>query len=189
MTMSREQVTEEIIDEFERLREVPGSSFDRDRLVDYLVANPTGNQHIESTYKGRRLFSRFIEKLELRLAVCFSLKDLETLRGLDSFADRISHLQKNPRGSIGVITGRLKEPFPLNLAIVISVLCLLPVGLSIKLAGAWGMLSLLIPGGLLFTIWRLHEVDRKHCREVRARIKAKEQITPNTGAIGRSDLV
>lgn len=186
--MSREQVTETILDEFERLREVPGSSFDSDRLVDYLVANPTGDQQIESTYKGRHLFSRFIENLELRLAVCFSLKDLETLRSLDDFADRICHLQKNPQGSLGVITRRLKEPFELNLAIMVTVLCGLPVALCIKFARAWGLLSLLLPAGILFLIWRLYDQDRAHCRKVRSKIMEKKHVTLRQDSTERNTL-
>ena len=175
MPTSRQHVIEEVLEVFERVREAPGSPFERERLVDYLAANLSGAQDVESTYKGRHLFNRFINSLELHMAVCFSLKDLETLRSLDGFADRISHLQNNPGGSLGVITHRLKEPFPLNLAIVVTALCCLPVALCIKFAKAWGLLSLLLPGGVLFLIWRLYEQDRRHCREVRSRIMEKKQ--------------
>jgi hypothetical protein len=75
----KSDIRQRLLEVFEAVRELPGSDFEPERFIHYLVANPKGNLNIHNSFKGKRYFVKFIQQVEVTFAVCFSNNDLETL--------------------------------------------------------------------------------------------------------------
>ena len=109
-------VKDRIIELFERHREEPGSPYEESHFLDFLVKP---GQVLDS-FRGARLFSAFIDEVQLECAVCFSLKDLESNYSISQFAVRVEKLQRSPRGSLQSFRKQYKSSGISGITIVIN---------------------------------------------------------------------
>jgi hypothetical protein len=63
----KSDIRERLLEVFEAVRELPGSDFEPERFIHYLVANPKGTLNVHNSFKGKRYFVKFIQQLRLHL--------------------------------------------------------------------------------------------------------------------------
>jgi hypothetical protein len=102
-------VRDKLITLFESTRSMPGAEYDKEHFLDFLIPNPSGTHSIHDSCRGRRLFWKFIDTVQVEFAVCFSTKkDLDCRKQLsiDGLATRILELQNAPQTSLTALDRR-----------------------------------------------------------------------------------
>jgi hypothetical protein len=168
-------VCDRILAIFESVREVPGTAYDAEYLVQYLIDNPERKIELHNTFKGKRRFSRFTRTLEEEYTICFSLKDDE-LTSLKQWVDRVTYLRSTPKSSLTTIANRMEERPPDLPALAIAVIFLPIVAIGWRLFGVSSLLLLALP---ITVIWLMY---RSHWQELRFYSDMKEKIRSRTGA-------
>lgn len=167
---ARELIRERLLEVFESTRESPGSGFEPESFIHYLITNRDGSLNVRNSFKGKRYFVKFMRRVEITFAVCFSNDDLESLNGITKMTDRVAYLQCTPKSSLTVISNRLKEPFNFNIVIFALVLSF-PLGAMLfKLFSYPGLMGLTLPFLLVMLVVYDHRRDRAHLERLRDRI-------------------
>jgi hypothetical protein len=175
-TPNKEEIRDILLAEFEGVRERPGSSFDPERFIHFLMANPDGKRNVHNSFKGKRYFVKFVERIESKFGVCFSNSDLETIVGLSKMTDRVAYLQGTPKSSLTVIANRLRDPFNPNIVIVIMLLSLPIVYAFYRLLSYVGLVSLGIPAFTIGLVFHLHHRHRIHYETLRQQIMKANKV-------------
>ena len=115
-----ESVAKKIVEIFEEERSHPGTDYDPNCLIHYLLPNSTGTRDIKNSFSGMRRFNRFINHLQSEFSVCFSNKDLDTIHALDAFTRRIIKLKNTPRSSLTVLANRIRGHVEWNLVVMVN---------------------------------------------------------------------
>jgi hypothetical protein len=179
-TPNKEEIRDILVAEFEEVRETPGTPFNPERFIHFLMANPDGKRNVHNSFKGKRYFVEFIKRIETKFGVCFSNNDLETIVGLSKVTERVAYLQGTPKSSLTVIANRLREPFNPNIVIVIMVLSLPIVYGFYKLLSYVGLVSLGIPAFAIALVVHLHRRDRIHYETLRQQIMKANKVSEAT---------
>lgn len=98
--MSQVPTPDAIIALFERHRATPGAAFEASYFLDFLLKDPKRKGALRNSFRGKWRFNSFIDEVQLRYGVCFSLSDIERDHSVDTFVERIKVLQKSRRGSL-----------------------------------------------------------------------------------------
>lgn len=179
-TTSKEEIRDILLAEFEAVRETPGTYFNPEKFIHFLIVNPDGKRNVHNSFKGKRYFVRFIKHIETKFGVCFSNSDLETVVGLSKMTERVAYLQNTPKSSLTVIANRLRNPFNPNVAIVIVFLSLPIVYAFYKLLSYVGLVSVGIPVFAIALVVHLHRRDRHHHETLRQQIMKASKISEAT---------
>lgn len=172
MKPARDQIKEQIKEAFESARETPGLPYDEKEMIWYLVANPTGPRSIHNSFKGKRRLSRFLKSLETKFTVCFSQKDWWHLKSLEQIEERMAYLLDTPKSSLGSIRNAVNARPPDMLALLIFFLSLPIVAIGIKSFGMAGLCVLIIPGVIVWRLFRWDRKEKEFYRDLEAKIKA-----------------
>lgn len=162
-----DQIRDRLLEVFELIRESPGCEYEPENFIHYLIANPGGRLNIHNSFKGKRFFVRFIERVQTVFAVCFSNNDLETLKSLTKMTTRVAYLQATPKSSLTVISNRLKTPFNFNIVLLIAFISFPLIAILLKLFSLIGLAGLVVPLLLIFLIIRMHRRDRAYHEQLR----------------------
>jgi hypothetical protein len=168
--VKKSNIRKRLLEVFESMRESPGSDFEPERLIHYLIENPKGNLNVHNSFKGKRYFVKFKQQVETTFAVCFSNNDLETLLGITTMTERVDYLQRTPKSSLTVISNRLREPFNPNMSIFILVIFLPVIGFLFKTFSFFGLVVLALPVLLILLLIRSHHQERIHYQTLRDQI-------------------
>ena len=164
------QIRERLLEVFESIRESPGSGFEPERFIHYLITNLDGSLNVHNSFKGKRYFVKFIQRVETAFGVCFSNDDLESFKGITKMTDRVAYLQCTPKSSLTVISNRLKEPFNSNIVTFALVLSF-PLGaILFKLCSFFGLAGLTAPLLLIILVVRSYRRDRAHHKRLQDQI-------------------
>jgi hypothetical protein len=182
MKPTRSRIREQIKEAFEASRESPGSPYEESEIIWHLVSDPKGPAGIHNTFKGKRRLSEFLMAIEAKFAVCFSLKDWESLKSLNQIEDRIAYLLDTPKSSLGSIRNILKARPPDMLVLLVFILSAPLVALAAKVLGVLGLAVLLLP---IFLAAKMFQSDRKNkdfYRDLEARIRADGPLDATGGS-------
>jgi hypothetical protein len=100
---------QQVIEIFEQHRQAPATPFDENRFLDYLLVNPKQNRAVYSSFGGLNRFNEFIDEVQLRFSVYFSIKDRDAHYPLTRFVERIEQLRASPRSSIASMNNQIKR--------------------------------------------------------------------------------
>lgn len=164
-------VREEVIALFERHRATPGSPFDAEHFLDFLLAAPKEDRAIYNSFSGLRRFNAFINELQLELAVGFSKQDREANYSLDKFIARVEQLQRSPGGSLASLGNQSKGGPDVNVLILVNIL-LLGAAAALR-AHTWGMIGFLALAAA-FNVWyaNFYFAGKRYLVKLRQRIVA-----------------
>lgn len=100
---------QQIVEIFERHREAPATPFDENRFLDYLLLNPKQSRAVYDSFRGLKRFNMFIDEVQLRCSVYFSIKDRDAHYPLNRFVERIEQLRSSPHSSIASLNNQIKR--------------------------------------------------------------------------------
>jgi hypothetical protein len=95
---------------FESVRQTPGTSYERERLLAYLTEPPAATgPRVRDTFGGRRRFVRFMEDLQLEFGVCFTNEEWERGLGLAELTGLIEAKRGNVRAQARLASKRVQQ--------------------------------------------------------------------------------
>jgi hypothetical protein len=100
-----------VLQVFERHRATPGAAFDEARFLDYLIAKPKHERAVHDSFAGLRRYNAFINDVQLRFGICFSLHDFEANHSLHRFVQRVAELQASRRSSLASFRHQQRHGF------------------------------------------------------------------------------
>lgn len=153
---------------FEQHRARPGSAFDEDNFLCYLLPE---RQLPSNSFAGLRRLNRFIDAVQLENAVCFSLKDREANYSLDAFVARVVELRRSRRSSQASLRNQERHGFGWHAVLIINLLAVSVCAVAIRYAAPLGWL--LVAALLLVNInvVRLYARQRTYMKLLRSRIE------------------
>ena len=172
MSEHPEQIREEIKAAFEASRESPGDSYDEGKIIWHLVADPEGSASIHNTFKGKRRLARFLRRIEAKFSVCFSMKDWESLKGLDQIQERLVYLLDTPKSSLASIRNIVEARPPEMLAVVVFLLSVPVTAILVKLFGVVALAVLIVPTAVIAKLFQMDRSTKKFYRALEATIRA-----------------
>ena len=154
---------ETVIQLFECHRATPGAPFEESHFLDYLLAEPRGKRAVHNSFAGLRRYNAFVDDVQLRFSICFSLRDFEANLPLDRFVERIAELQGSPRASLASFRNQRRHGYGWGTVAVLNfmaaVLVLGGMRISLVLAAALALLCVVANG--LFVVhylrWRAYQ--------------------------------
>jgi hypothetical protein len=160
---------------FEKHRITPGTPFDEDHFLDFLLSEPKKKRAVYDSFRGLRRFNAFIDEVQYEFAICFSLKDREANYCLDRFIDRVKELETSRRSSLASLNNQIKAGPGWNAIVVANFILLI---FAIALRNSTWLLAAVIGAAALLNGWFLRFSRRAKSYHARllARIKDKEQI-------------
>jgi len=159
-----------VLSHFERHREMPGASFEEERFLDYLLANPAGSRAAYNSFEGLRRLNQLIEAIQLEFAVCFSMADRDQNYALDQLVGRIRDLQASRQSSLASLRNRKKHRFGWT-AVIFGNLLAFPLwmaGFHWTPVAGWALLGICIAATAMMV--RLYVADKRYLRTLEARI-------------------
>jgi len=159
---------------FEKHRIAPGTPFDEDHFLDFLLPHPKGKRAVYNSFRGLRRFNAFIDEVQFEFAICFSMEDRDANYPLDRFVDRVNELETSRRSSLASLRSQTRAATEWNVAIVAN-LVLFAAAAALK-NHAW-VLALIALAAVLFNSWFLWlsaRAKRYHAKLL-AKIEGKEQ--------------
>ncbi len=133
-------IRDEVLESFEKNRKEPGTPFEEDHFIDYLIANPKYKGAIHNSFEGKRRFFKFWNQIQLDQGICFSFKDRDKNYSLAAFIERIKELQNNPKSSKAALRHQMKYSFEWNITIFMNAILLSAIALTLK----WPFIALLV---------------------------------------------
>jgi hypothetical protein len=107
--MITEDLEARILDLFERTRQKPKSTYDRNHFLDYLIDPPATKDNIKNSFKGVRKYYMFFEAVEQAFGICFTLSDQDKFYSVDKFVSKTKERVGNVRGNKMIIRQRISE--------------------------------------------------------------------------------
>ena len=109
---------------FEKHRIAPGTPYDEDHFLDFLLHEPKKKRAVYDSFRGLRRFNAFIDDVQCEFAVCLSHGDREANYSLNKFVDRVKELEASPRSSLASLDNRMKALPEWNLVVVVNFILL-----------------------------------------------------------------
>ncbi|TKB46733.1 hypothetical protein [Thalassotalea mangrovi] len=125
-------IKSEIVGIFTKYKHSKDIEFVEENFLDFLIANPSDKGAFRNSFKGLRKYNHFIDEVQLKFGICFSIKDRETNFSLENFTLRVIQLMNSKRSSLKSLRNQMKQPFELNVFLIINL-----IGISI-IAVLWG---------------------------------------------------
>lgn len=122
-----------VLEIFERHRATPGAAFEESHFADFLLAKPRKKRAVHDSFAGLRRYNAFIDEVQLRFSICFSLRDFEASYSLGRFVERVGELQASRRSSLMSFRNQRRFGFGWGAVVVLNAIA---IGL-IALAGRW----------------------------------------------------
>ena len=107
--MTTEDIEKTILDIFERTRQKPSSTYDKNHFLDHLISPPATKDNIKNSFKGVRKYYMFFEAVECTFGICFTLSDLDRFYSVDDFVLKTKERIGNTRGNKMIIRQRISE--------------------------------------------------------------------------------
>jgi hypothetical protein len=104
-------IREAVLEVFERHRAAPGTPFDESHFLDYLLAKPRDQRAVHDSFSGLRRYNAFINEVQLRFSICFSLHDFEANYPLHQFVERVAQLRASRRSSLASFRQQQRHGF------------------------------------------------------------------------------
>ena len=119
--MDREEIEKRIIKVFESTRYKPGSYYNPQNFMNYLVSPPSSKNQIQNSFVGIRRYHMFMENLERAFEICFTLSDLDKEYSIEKLCDKIIERKNKAKGNRMIITRRIEsgEKFYFELTLTI----------------------------------------------------------------------
>lgn len=175
MTPHSDDLRSRVLLHFEKYRAIPGASFEEERFLDYLLANPSGSRAAYNSFEGLRRLNRFIEAVQLEFSVCFSMADRDRNYALEQFIARIRELQASRQSSMASLRNRKRHRFGWP-AVIFGNLLAFPLWMAAfqwKPVAGWALLSVCIAGTAMMV--RLYIADKHYLGALEARILEAEK--------------
>ena len=170
------QIREQIKSAFEASRQKPGAPYDENEIIWNLRWPPNGADGTHNTFRGKRLLSRFLNRLESDFTICFSLKDWESFKTLSQIEERISYLLITPKSSLSSIRNILGSRPPDMLMVLVALIFMPVIGVSLRLFGVAGLVMLAIPASIILLLAKADRDHKRFYREIEIRIKANKRM-------------
>ena len=119
-----EPVREPVLALFKRHRARPGSPFDEEHFLDFLLANSKQVGAVKNSFRGLRRFNAFIDATQLEFVVFFSIKDREANYSLNAFVKRVEFLTTSKRSSLTSLRNYARYPFGWHVVILFDVVAI-----------------------------------------------------------------
>ncbi|GCC51597.1 hypothetical protein SanaruYs_18230 [Chryseotalea sanaruensis] len=107
--MTTEEIEKIILNIFERTRQKPKSTYDRNHFLDYLITPPATKDNIKNSFKGVRKYYMFFEAVEQAFGICFTLSDQDRFYSVQNFVLKTKERIGNVRGNKIIIRQRISE--------------------------------------------------------------------------------
>ncbi len=168
MSESSEPIRKVVLDLFERHRAVPGAPFEEETFLCYLLPKPNLPSY---SFAGLRRFNRFIDAVQLKCSVCFSLEDRESNYSLDRFVGRIVDLRRSKRSSLASLRNQERHGFGWQVVVIFNFLAALLCTFAFRHipSAGWLLLMLIAVANVLVT--RFYFQQRKYMRRLRNQIE------------------
>jgi hypothetical protein len=177
-----------ILASFEKHREKPGTHFDAEEFLDFLMADGRPLGDVRNGFGGLKRLMAFYDTLQLECAVCLESQDMERSWSVDRLADRILQKKKNLAAQRGIARRRLEnaerclisEPLKFGLFLILPAFFILWGFFS----GDWRAgLTLFTLGALVvFGIYNLQRKELAYCRRLLEEISALKAEEPPPAA-------
>lgn len=125
--MTTEDIEKTILDIFERTRQKPNSTYDKNHFLDYLIDPPATKDNIKNSFKGVRKYYMFFEGVEQTFGICFSLSDQDRFYSVDKFVTKTKERIDNVRGNKMIIRQRVSEKETYYIEIILTLILALVV--------------------------------------------------------------
>lgn len=169
--MMKERATREsILQIFRQHRADPREAFNESHFLDFLLANPKKKGVIRNSFNGLRRFNAFIEKVQYKYGVCFSLEDLESNYSLEQFIERTNKLQQSRHGSLKSLKSQERAGAGVQVIVLLDAVLL---GLAYTLSDFIWISGVLLVISVLATVaFAVFAYRRRlYLRRLRSRIK------------------
>ena len=165
---------EKVVALFEKHRIKPGTPYDEDHFLDFLVHEPKKKRAVYDSFRGLRRFNAFVDEVQYEFAVCFSLKDRDANYSLDKFVDRVKELETSHRSSLASLNNQIQAGPEWNLVVVVNfILLVVAVWLRTR---TWAIVAL-IGAAAFLNGWflRFSRRTKNYHARLRARIEDTQQ--------------
>ncbi|MBP4138402.1 hypothetical protein [Flavobacterium geliluteum] len=171
--MTDAAIRDKVLELFKKERSKPDSEFDESHFLDFLTYPAHSRDTIKNSFLGVRKYYRFMGKLELEFAICFTPYDLDKYYSVNSMTKKIQERIEKKLGNLLVLKERNEEKDKYFIEILlIIILIVIYIVLEIHLVSI--VLSLLFG---ITICWILHNKihHRVHNYRLRMKILEKEQ--------------
>lgn len=139
---------------FQRHRQAPGTPFESDRFLAYLLDPPAPRGGLRNSFASLRRLNPFIDEVQLAFAIHFSKRDVEAEYTLDDFADRVAQLCSSPQASMASLRNARRRGFGWGAVVLLNLLLFsLAAGLRSRPSIALGIVVLCGPLDVAFAFW------------------------------------
>jgi hypothetical protein len=162
---------------FESCRAAPGTPFEEERFLDYLIANPSSERAAYNSFSGLRRLNRFIDKIQIEFAICFSMNDRNENYALERFIQRILELTASRRSSLASLRNRQRHSFGW-IAVIFANLLAFPIwmaGFRWKPLIGWALIGACAAATSLAV--RLYIHDKLYLRRLSYRILERDEMS------------
>jgi len=132
-----------VLEIFERHRATPGAPFDESHFIDYLLANPHRKRAVHNSFRGLRRYNAFIDELQLRLCICFSVQDFEANYSLSKFIERVTELKTSRRSSLASFRNQRRYGFGWGAVFLVNLLIAFLTAGATRISGAFAIALLI----------------------------------------------
>jgi hypothetical protein len=169
MSDSSEPIRKAVLELFERHRAVRGAPFEDETFLCYLLPKPN---FPSNSFAGLRRFNRFIDAVQLKYSVCFSLKDREANYSLDRFVSRIVDLRRSKRSSLASLRNQERHGFGWQVVVVFNFLAALLCIFAFRHMPSAGWLLLMLIAVANAFVTRFYFQQRKYMKHLRNQIES-----------------
>lgn len=122
--MTDAEIRDKILELFKKERSKPNSEFDESHFLDFLTYPAHSRDTIKNSFLGVRKYYRFMGRLELEFAICFTTYDLDKYYSVNSMTKKIQERIERKRGNLLVLKQRFeeKEKYFVEIALLILLL-------------------------------------------------------------------
>jgi hypothetical protein len=149
---------------FEKHRIKPGTPYDEDHFLDFLLHEPKKKRAVYNRFRGLRRFNAFIDEVQYEFAVCFSLKDHDANYSLDKFVDRVKELETSHRSSLASLSNQIQAGPGWNFVVIVNFI-LLVVAIWLR-NSTWAIVALIGAAAFLngWFLWFSRRTKTYHAR-------------------------
>lgn len=170
--MTETEIKDKILDLFNKTRQKPYSNFNESHFLDFLSNPPRPKNSIKNSFKGVKMYYRFMDKLELEFGICFKLSELDNYYSVDSLTKKVAERIQKKRGNLVILKKRNEEKEKYWIELILIAIILITY---ILLGLHW--LSIILTGFFGMAIWwtvRSKIYNRQHIKKLNLIIGKQE---------------
>ncbi|MEM7374706.1 MAG: hypothetical protein AAF587_39305 [Bacteroidota bacterium] len=120
--MTDPHIKQIILDIFIQMRKRPSTLYEDSHFMDYLTHPPHRKDGLKGSFSGSKAYYRFLSRLELEFAICFTQADQDRYYSVDQMVAKVQERIHKRRGNVIIIKRRKEDKHLFLFEILLSLL-------------------------------------------------------------------